>query len=719
MIFSVLKLENQAKRLFFLVLFSLLAFQQNVFSQCSTTFAPTLDCSYDPINTFTLGGVASLGNNNTEGSCNSNGNYTFANPLRTLEIGSTITWSATVGNGTYYDGIGIWIDLDNDNFYSSSEFVSSSTPSTPNTLSPSGSFVMPSGVTGIPLRMRVRSAYADVPSASEACSNSIGSGYGETENYFVILTGGCTNPTISSTLAASRCDIGSLTLEATPSAGTIDWYADATGGSSLFTGSSFTTPSISTTTTYYAEAVDGSCVSASRTAVVATVNLTPSITSTLSAASCDAATLTLEATASAGTIDWFADATGGTSMFTGTSFTTPSLTTTTTYYAEVANGSCVNVTRQAVVANIGGCTQIRAIQCGATVTSANEVVWASQVIGATDYKFEITDPSNNVIVLEGTVRNFKFSQFAFNNNTTYQVRVAAKIGGVYASYGTSCSVRFEYQSKIQSSQCGATITNKLTQVTASAVSGATAYKFEITDPSNNITYIENTSRTFTFSQFGFVNNTTYNVRVSAKTGSVYAGYGATCAVRIEQTTKIQASQCGVQIATPTTTVWSGTVTGATGYRFELTDQSNNVTILDNPTRSFKFNQFAYNSGETYSVRVSAKTGSYYAIYGGTCNVTAPGTIAPRPQEVVELKSMSEPTFDFEAFPNPSNGDFTISSSEPGTFNILNELGQLVRTVEITEANGNQVNVENMPNGAYFVTGTLNGEAVTKKVMVVR
>jgi hypothetical protein len=70
-------------------------------------------------------------------------------------------------------------------------------------------------------------------------------------------------------------------------------------------------------------------------------------------------------------------------------------------------------------------------------------------------------------------------------------------------------------------------------------------------------------------------------------------------------------------------------------------------------------------------------------------------------------------------PNPSNGDFTISASEAGTFNIINELGQLVRTIEITEANGNQVKVENMPNGAYFVTGTLNGEVVTKKVMVVR
>ncbi len=113
-------------------------------------------------------------------------------------------------------------------------------------------------------------------------------------------------------------------------------------------------------------------------------------------------------------------------------------------------------------------------------------------------------------------------------------------------------------------------------------------------------------------------------------------------------------------------------------------------------------------------------GTSYGSYGAACNITTFGTAALAPNNpTVELKNMNQPTFDFEAYPNPSNGDFTISSSEVGTFNIINELGQLVKTVEIIEANNNQVKVEDMPNGAYFVTGTLNGNIVTKKVIVVR
>lgn len=65
----------------------------------------------------------------------------------------------------------------------------------------------------------------------------------------------CTPPLVTSTTPASRCGIGTVTLSATPNAGSfINWYGAPAGGSVLFTGNNFTTPSLSATTTYYAEA---------------------------------------------------------------------------------------------------------------------------------------------------------------------------------------------------------------------------------------------------------------------------------------------------------------------------------------------------------------------------------------------------------------------------------------------------------------------------------
>jgi hypothetical protein len=63
---------------------------------------------------------------------------------------------------------------------------------------------------------------------------------------------------VLSTTPGLRCGTGTATVGATGSAGTtIKWYAAATGGAAIGTGTSFTTPSITATTTYYAEAVSG------------------------------------------------------------------------------------------------------------------------------------------------------------------------------------------------------------------------------------------------------------------------------------------------------------------------------------------------------------------------------------------------------------------------------------------------------------------------------
>lgn len=62
------------------------------------------------------------------------------------------------------------------------------------------------------------------------------------------------------------------TLAATSCLGTINWYNVPTGSSSLGNGSSFTTPSLNSTTIYYADCTIDNCVSASRGSGTVTVN---------------------------------------------------------------------------------------------------------------------------------------------------------------------------------------------------------------------------------------------------------------------------------------------------------------------------------------------------------------------------------------------------------------------------------------------------------------
>lgn len=76
-------------------------------------------------------------------------------------------------------------------------------------------------------------------------------------------------PSIISTTDGARTDEGVVTLAATATSGTLNWYMNPTGGSSMGTGNFFTTPSISNTTIYYVDATESGCTTATRTAVTA------------------------------------------------------------------------------------------------------------------------------------------------------------------------------------------------------------------------------------------------------------------------------------------------------------------------------------------------------------------------------------------------------------------------------------------------------------------
>lgn len=143
------------------------------------------------------------------------------------------------------------------------------------------------------------------------------------------------------------CDSGSFTFSTTATAGsTISWYDAAVGGNLLGTGNTYTTPTLTTTTTYY---VDAGCES-NRKSVVATVNITPSTPVAVSSTvyNCGPGSVTLEANSNMGTISWFTSSTGGNSVYTGNSFATPSISNNITYYAQASNGTCINTDRTPV-----------------------------------------------------------------------------------------------------------------------------------------------------------------------------------------------------------------------------------------------------------------------------------------------------------------------------------------------------------------------------------
>jgi len=138
------------------------------------------------------------------------------------------------------------------------------------------------------------------------------------------------------------CIGGAANLHATSSQGVIDWFTVPEGGTSLISSPDFTTPTLTTTTIYYAQVTSATgCISA-RTPVKVSVEpaLKPPVTQDV--ATCYETSATITASGNGGTLQWFSSTTSTTVLASGNTFTTPVLYNSTTYYVQLTNGECVS-----------------------------------------------------------------------------------------------------------------------------------------------------------------------------------------------------------------------------------------------------------------------------------------------------------------------------------------------------------------------------------------
>ncbi len=130
------------------------------------------------------------------------------------------------------------------------------------------------------------------------------------------------------------------------------WYSAATGGSSVANGYNFTTPQLSTNTTYYVEAATITC-SSIRTPVTVTVNAAVSpVVPGVSICPGSTAILQVQIPVTGFIYSWFDVATGGTLIQTGNSYTTTSLLNASTFYVEAFDGNCPSVRTTVLVSMI-------------------------------------------------------------------------------------------------------------------------------------------------------------------------------------------------------------------------------------------------------------------------------------------------------------------------------------------------------------------------------
>lgn len=241
---------------------------------------------------------------------------------------------------------------------------------------------------------KANAQFTDAGSYTVEVTNTLVTGLTLTSDPFIVTINSCTPPTPPIAPSVSRCGDGTVTLSATGATGTQEyrWYDIASGGTSLNSTATFTTPPLTITTSYYISIFDvaTSCES-NRTQVDAIVNTPPAAPGAINNSGCSGTSISVSASGgSVGQYRWYTVATGGTAISgeVNSNYLTPSLTVTTSYWVANNDGTCES-TRTEVIATVIPLPTVPGVQPVSPVCPGSDVTLTAT--GGTDGQYRWYD----------------------------------------------------------------------------------------------------------------------------------------------------------------------------------------------------------------------------------------------------------------------------------------------------------------------------------------
>lgn len=432
------------------------------------------------------------------------------------------------------------------------------------------------------------------------------SGLCSSQSNNVIVTVNPMPSILSITGTTSICTSSSTSLTANGSTGTLDldWYSAATGGTLLSATGSYTTPVLSSTTTYYVAAVEPGtgCIMSPRFPVTVTVGdaVAPVITGmpsniTLSAgAACNAvATWTApSATDNCSLVSFTPNFTSGSTFPVGV---TTVIYTATDASSNVSTGSftvtvndVTNPTISGTPATInlnvtaGTCARIvswtaatASDNCSGVVLTCSHVSGSSFPEGTTVVTYTATDASGNV-----TTSNFNIN---ITDNILPTISGMPSNQTLTASAGT-CGRVATWTTPTANDNCGIlSFTPNFTSGSTFPV-GVTTVTYTATDVNGNIS-TSNFTITVTDAQLPVISGTPANI--NANTGA------GTCTAIVSWTAATASDNCSVSSFSAVPASGSAFPIGVTTVTYTATDASGNiatsaftVTVTDNIMPTF-------------------------------------------------------------------------------------------------------------------------------------
>lgn len=104
-------------------------------------------------------------------------------------------------------------------------------------------------------------------------------------------------------------------------------------------------------------------------------------------------------------------------------------------------------------------------------------------------------------------------------------------------------------------------------------------------------------------------------------------------------------------------------------------------------------------------------------YGPGGNCSAKKTFSVLVSKCTGVEELTMNGNRLQIYPNPNRGEFTISSTADVYFQLVNELGQVLRVIELSAKNDRQLLVKDLPAGIYFLRDKSGSVSEKHKILV--
>lgn len=153
--------------------------------------------------------------------------------------------------------------------------------------------------------------------------------------------------------------------------------------------------------------------------------------------------------------------------------------------------------------------------------------------------------------------------------------------------------------------------------------------------------------------------------------------------------------------------------------FALSNQSIACAGMQLVLQAGGANIYLWNTGATTSsIAVYPTTTTLYSVtgfnnFGCSATFTINQIVAP----CLGINGAKANNDLIKVYPNPSNGNLKIQSDSEVTLRLINEIGQLIKTIHLDLNNNYEMQLNALPKGLYFVSGDNDHTQIKQKIIV--